>query len=666
MTTLTHAPSSLQDKRVVAYLRVSSDRQDATRQRTQIEEWAEKHGIEIVNWFDDTKGRNPRDKADKRVNFQRMLGVAESGEVDAIVVDSQDRFGTRDVYEFGHFINQLRGYGVRLWSVSQGCLSRSDDATVLQATVGALTSSREQREKGHRSITGRIGKEREGRWQGGVPPFGLDKVCFDSAGNIKWRLVQEDNRDQRVMYLPDGDGWVEHQRYDGPGNVPGRDKGDYLVLRPSIRLERIKWVRKMFQWYDEEGLSARKIAERFTDLEVETAGGKSWYKTRIQELLKNPAYIGLPAGNKRAGSRFAEYKDGEVREVDRDSGPVKMGRRREQSDWWQPDEPIFDPLVPVDLFNRVQDKIRESSELHSRKDRKPPQTARMWLKEFLVCARCGKGMHANASTKSGNIPSYFCSQYNKHGNKNESGCRCHRVKAEVLEEIVMTYVHDQHAEILEAIEKPYSGNSDSVSRCARELEDLHEERGKLFTRMGKEVGDYFEDPPMMTCIDCIDGTDHSMPDPRLWAQVYEERKPVYEAALANFESQHSRLTEELLELPKRARAKVLNKIEELEELIEQCEGQLENLSEKVDELGSLLLRRAKALEAAELVIDQDAAGKAKAAALRAVIDRIECHFIHKPTKAANRPDSILDRVEIFPASGDESVCFNRGTAPEQD
>jgi len=185
-----------------AYLRISSDKQDVTSQRENIERWARKNAP-ISLWFEDATGRNPRDQPHKREGFQRLLKAVETGLVDTIVVDSQDRFGVRDAYQWGAFLTTLRDKGCRLLDASGRELSAEDDGAVLTATVGALTSSREQREKAHRNVRGKVQKAREGEYQGGYPAYGFDVVCIGANGKEKWRSLYVGHFDRWKVY-PDG------------------------------------------------------------------------------------------------------------------------------------------------------------------------------------------------------------------------------------------------------------------------------------------------------------------------------------------------------------------------------------------------------------------------------------------------------------------------------
>jgi len=147
-----------------AYVRVSSDKQDTARQVNRIEAT----GLPITFWFRDETGKNPRDLAHKRPAFQDMLKAVQAGLISRIIVDRQDRFGVKDAYQWGKFISLLRDHGATLEDADGKVLSADDDVSILTGTLGAITSTREQKEKAHRNITGKVSKARTASTRVGI------------------------------------------------------------------------------------------------------------------------------------------------------------------------------------------------------------------------------------------------------------------------------------------------------------------------------------------------------------------------------------------------------------------------------------------------------------------------------------------------------------------
>ena len=89
------------------------------------------------------------------------------------MVQSLDRFGVRDAWELGKFFTILKDHNCRLLDASGKQLNADDDGTVITSTVGALTSSREQKEKAGRVLTGKVTLARKGNFLGRLLPLRL-------------------------------------------------------------------------------------------------------------------------------------------------------------------------------------------------------------------------------------------------------------------------------------------------------------------------------------------------------------------------------------------------------------------------------------------------------------------------------------------------------------
>ncbi len=289
----------------VSYLRCSSDQQDTLRQREDIQ----RSGLKIDQWLEDHESR---DQAHKRPDFQRLLRAVQAGQIKTVVVQSLDRFGVKDAYEMGKFFSILRDHDCRLLDAAGKQLNAEDDATVLTSTIGALTSSREQREKATRVLTGKMTLARKGQFLGGYCPYGCDVVAFDAQGNEVWRVVYE-GHDLRVKVYPDG----RRERFDGKRNRPPKALHETLKYRPSIVAERVKYVKLIITWYTTESISAGQIANRLNDLGVSPVFGPLWHQGVVKHLLSNPIYVGKPTYNKQSNSRFMEFSNGQVKTAER-------------------------------------------------------------------------------------------------------------------------------------------------------------------------------------------------------------------------------------------------------------------------------------------------------------------------------------------------------------
>lgn len=667
----------LTEKTLAAYIRVSSDKQDGTRQRENIQAWGDANSLVISHWFEDSDGKNPRDLAEKRIDFQRLLTKVATGDIDAVIVDSLDRFGVKDAYEFGHYIHELRNHGVELWSVTQGNLSAADSATILTSTIGAITSTTEQEEKAHRSLQGKMRSAKNGEYVGGYPQYGFDVVCFDASGKEKFRIVWVGHY-RRIKLTPDG----REEKFDGKHNSPRKDPTDSLRFRPSIRTERIEAAQRIFEWYVNESISPSQIATRLNQMGVDPVFGKAWNKQKIKQLLKHPIYIGFPTCNKRASGRHKEFVGGREQPVPRTNGRTKGGRTRDPQDWWQPEERAFDPIVPVELFNQVQTKMKESSEKHNNRNHRPPRTASFWLRGLLVCERCGEPMRA---WNSPGYRSYFCGTYGTYGKVNPTGCRSNRVKADLLESIVEVYIEEtgQKAEFLLAAT---SSTAMPTNRADWEsawnmTEDAWEQMQKfiaeslsdgpnqfdIFAGTVREDGTFV---PSMPVIVTKEGDDISIDDEAftifdLFRFLHNGLRVKFQGKIADLERQFDDQIEQFKKLTnQRAIDRSNAEMDRLDSEIKQMQDCLEPLDQQVHHAERSLRELSKAAKQAESAMKR-ANHRRKAETARKIIDRIECSFELNDTKAANRPKSLLTSVAVYPVKG-EPVCYPKGIWPERD
>jgi DNA invertase Pin-like site-specific DNA recombinase len=602
---------------IAAYLRVSSDKQDVQRQRQSISVWAERNGYEIAHWFEDAEGRNPRDKAAKRPEFQRLLSSVDSGLVNKIIVDSQDRFGTKDAYELGKFLTLLRENDCELWSVNQGLLTADDDATILTNTIGALTSTREQKEKAARNLSGKVQKAKLGEYQGGYPPYGLDVVCFN--GIEKWRVQWVGHYDRWKIY-PTG----ERQAFNGKDNFPAKDANDTLRFRPGIDPNRLEVVRNIFRWYASESISPGKIADRLNTLGLTTTVGTPWNKIIIRQILANPAYIGYPSWNKRGGSRFKEFLDGQVRDVK----SKKMGRRRASSDFIAPMKAEFEPIIDKETWNAVQSKLSDTKQ----RTKRPPQVAELWLKAFLYCGKCGKPMRASNPQPRMEYGSYFCGTYGTYGKVNPTDCRCHRVKHSLIEAIVEKYLDESKLSLAELAECEDSGLFDAT--YSQWAEAIYE-RNQLWLKMNANAA-------APTSLDEVYNVArrYNPPDCGEVQTAIDAKEAELDEMLAGF-----------FRLAPALQHRANERMEALHAEIARLRSTVEDLRTPWEAVSAECYRRAEAMAYAASLDDQD--GPKRAEALSKVIDRIVCHFRYVGTK------SILDALEVYPVVGE---CFTVGAS----
>jgi DNA invertase Pin-like site-specific DNA recombinase len=623
-----------QGSRGVALLRVSDNKkQDHQSQREIIQSWLDKNGLAVVSWYLDSGSRH---EAYKRQEFQRLLKDVEAGRVDWIITDTKDRFGTANIWEFGKFVCHLREHSTQLWSVAQGRLDTDDAVNSILSTVDSVRSRDEQVNKSIRSIRGAVSGAKNGEWQGGVPPYAFDVVCYGIDGQEKWRVLYT-GKDQRLRLWPDG---RPPDRFDGKGNFPGRDRGDKMRLALSVDKDRIETIKKIFFWLATEAISLRALARRLNDLKISPVINDIWYVSRLRLLLENPIYRdGVPSWGKLSCGDFREWRDGTYQEVEPGQSRGKSKKRQHpEADHVRP-QPV-EGLVDRDTWDRVQAKLAGITRTFA------PRNNDLWLAGLLVCGGCGQPMNAWRQRGGGTWElSYNCRTYRRYGVKNSSGCLLHRVQHNLIESLLGRYLKET-GEGLEALLATSAGDMEcqTIAGLLRQQEGKQWDYLRALGRLWREVRASGARPP----------------EGQPWAYdslcgAYQAQASTIRADLTKqieaLDQEHSRLVEGYADLPgKLAREKAKVRIEALEAEIEAVRVKLEPLDLKVQAIRADLERLDEAVVQARKSLAGDESRR-KAEAVRRVVRRIVCRFERKLYGKQYR--STLVEVRIEPVEGSD-------------
>ena len=499
----------------------------------------------------------------------------------------------------------------------------------MTSTIGALTPlPGSRKEKGRPEHQGQGSeKAKEGLYQGGYAPYGLDVACYDRTGKEKWRVLYTGHF-ERTKIHPDG----TREEFNGKGNFPAKDPTDELRLAPSVDPRRMEVVRQVFETYASEAIALRAIATRLNDLGVDPVFGDVWNQPKIKHMLGNPAYIGFPAWNKRGGSRFVEFIDGAFREVPRDKGRVVAGRQRRREDFVQAEEPAFEPIVPREVWDKVERKLDEAKNANEGKGaKKGPRSPELWLRGFLVCGRCGKPMRGWHPRNDKYLwKSYFCGTYGDYGAKNPTGCKLHRVKAELLEQVAERYLEEKHRQLRMTIEAQQRGDDELTRPQEEDLASRWAELAAIERRMEEDLRErpgpptrsidplWLEKDPESD-LDVARRLDWVSVTRVLWQFFHGQRKRDLAPEIREAEAELERLVGAYAGLPRgasRAREMANRRIEELETKIGVLEGQQEDLGKRWDELSAEFRRRYESLAIALEALQIDGEYRRKAEALR--------------------------------------------------
>ena len=228
------------------YCRVSTDSQEreGTSLKTQLEHcltYCHDKGYDATYQFSETYSGLSLE----RPELDNLRELIRNERVDIVVCYSLDRL-SRDPGHGVIITQELENHGVKLETVTEDV--DNSELGKLISYIRGYASKVEAQKIRERSMRGKLARAKEGRIPGGSGStiYGYDYV----------RVTQE-NGGRRV-----------------------------------INETEASWVRQVFDWLVNEGLSTNAITYRLRTLNVPTKFGKIWMSTSIQTMLKNPAYIG--------------------------------------------------------------------------------------------------------------------------------------------------------------------------------------------------------------------------------------------------------------------------------------------------------------------------------------------------------------------------------------
>lgn len=321
---------------VAIYTRVSTEHQIERDSLPFQKDSLEKYAIHILNAdsyevFTDAgfSGTNIR-----RPAYSRMLRKIRSGKFTHLLVWRIDRIN-RNVIEFSKLYEELQKYHVTFVSQTEqfDASSAIGSAMLRIIMVFAQLESEITAERIHAVLTF---KASEGEWTGGQPPYGYQ---YD----IETKEITVNEMESQVVK------YIFHC---------------YEILR-----------------------SCRTIADLLNRQHFKTTMGNNWNAKAIEDILKNPFYIGMLSYNRRA----------KICEAEKDLSSLVTV------------EEHHDPLIDYKLFklcNHILSLQTNHSKMRTRK-----QTHCHILSGLLFCAKCEQPLlsQEGSTQKSGwKYSSYVC------------------------------------------------------------------------------------------------------------------------------------------------------------------------------------------------------------------------------------------------------------------
>jgi DNA invertase Pin-like site-specific DNA recombinase len=463
------------------YGRVSTPKQKLEHQREHVLRWCEGRTI-VVPEHHRYEDKEKRHKSAQRERFQALLEECRKGNLDWIIISSFDRWGVADPDEFSDFRRQLRRCDVQLYSVvdqlNLTSINEGDYFRIVALAIGATRYVQQQAEK---NILKMIEMAKGGLAATGNAPFATDLVCYPLVGPNVPDVSRPMFRVERVRYIrpaiyrityPDG-------RVEVTERMPLRDKKltGYRFER-SLDEDRIKAVNLIFELY-ESGMSFGDISENLW-----RQGYKHYDKPfgfhGIETILSNPVYVGQPTWGKSGVGAYYLLQGGQPVRANRKAKDAYVVRKGE-GDTVTTFKPTFDPIIPIDLWKRVQAKLAERplqdpafGVRRQRSKLKHP------LNGKIVCPDCGNPMVIGSSQSKGYIKRYFiCGLYRRTIRKQ---CKANSIPWKTIDDSV--------SELLETVKDRLDTLTSSPDVAATILQEQWTRETELGRLIARIVSDY--------------------------------------------------------------------------------------------------------------------------------------------------------------------------------
>ncbi len=267
-------------------------------QRDRLKKFADFQNMEVVREYSD-EGKSGKNISG-RPEFTRMLKDIENNrdDVDYILVFKLSRFG-RNAADVLNSLQLIQDYGVNLICVEDG-IDSSKDSGKLTITVLSAVAEIERENILVQTMEGRKQKAREGKWNGGPPPFGYR---LDPANET---LVIEPEEAEIVRII------FNQFAYSKMGRV------------------------SIANYLNERGYAKSK--NRNSELNYFTPG-------HIMHILDNPVYAGYIAYGKNATEKVKGTRD-KYRRVKKDDYLLAEGKH--------------EPIIDMSLWKQTCMKRKET------------------------------------------------------------------------------------------------------------------------------------------------------------------------------------------------------------------------------------------------------------------------------------------------------------------
>lgn len=262
-------------ERVYCLYRVSTSKQvdmdehnlaDIPMQRKACREFAKKMGWDIIREEQENGVSGFKKSAAKRDKIQLIKEHAAKGLFDILLVFMFDKLG-RKSDETPFIVEWLCSQGIKVWSVNKGEQRFDSHTDRLTNYIRYWQADGESQKTAIRTRTAMEQMVMDGRWRGGIPPFG-------------YRAVKS--------------GIVNKRKHE--------------VYKLEINEEETVIVRLIFDLSANSGYGIWKIATILNERGYKTRSGGTWVDSSVEHILHNNIYIGMLKNGSAISGPYEELR----------------------------------------------------------------------------------------------------------------------------------------------------------------------------------------------------------------------------------------------------------------------------------------------------------------------------------------------------------------------
>jgi DNA invertase Pin-like site-specific DNA recombinase len=249
------------------YIRMSTDLQQYSpeAQKQVIGEYAIAHGLQVVRTYEDA-GISGLTLRERPALVRLLTDVRDpSRDFDTVLVLDVSRWGRfQDADEAAYYEHECRRAGVRVVYCAEPFQNDETPFAGVYKAIKRAMAGEYSRELSAKVFLGQCRLVRKGFWQGSSPGYGLRRQLIDANGAVRGVLAASEHKaiqSDRVVLIP------------GPANE-------------------VALIRKIFDWFVNERVSAGCMANRLNAIGLYNPFGRPWNDATIRAILKSEKYIG--------------------------------------------------------------------------------------------------------------------------------------------------------------------------------------------------------------------------------------------------------------------------------------------------------------------------------------------------------------------------------------